>query len=430
MPDIGAALRRILVFAAFVSLPSLPAACGRAAPSLAGGAAVPAVAAPPRAPLIVVSLDAFRWDYLERGITPNLTRLAESGVRLRTLVPAFPSRSFPNHWTLVTGLEPEHHGMVDNNFLDLVMGDAFHSGDAVAARDARWWGGEPLWATAEREGVRAATMFWPGSEAPVGGRLATYWRRYDARVTADARVDQVLAWLDLPAGRRPSLIALYLSDADAAGHPYGPDASQTADAIRRLDAAIGRLVVGLRVRGLEGRANLVVVSDHGMAAINTGRVVVLDDYIDPGVVDPVTLGALIAIYPLPGFEDSTARALARLPHTAVYPRAATPERWHYRANPRIAAFVGVADEGWQVVERPALELHPRSYIGGSHGYDPDVPSMAGILIAAGPAFRQGIVLGAMRNIHVYDLLCRAAGLRPAPNDGSPDSVREFFREGR
>ncbi|MGD0483536.1 MAG: ectonucleotide pyrophosphatase/phosphodiesterase, partial [Gemmatimonadales bacterium] len=205
---------------------------------------------PPRPLLILMSFDGFRWDYLDRGLTPNLSRIAESGVRVRALVPSFPTKTFPNHYTLVTGLLPEHHGIVDNTVKDPGTGAVFHASDTLAVRDPRWWGGEPLWVTAERQGARSAAMFWPGTEAPIAGVLPTYWRRYDARVPDSARVDQVLAWLDLPDAQRPSVLLLYLSDTDDAGHRYGPDAPQMADAIRQVDAMVGRLVDGLRARGL------------------------------------------------------------------------------------------------------------------------------------------------------------------------------------
>jgi predicted AlkP superfamily pyrophosphatase or phosphodiesterase len=392
----------------------------------AAGAIAPRRSPPPRPPLILVSFDGFRWDYLDRGLTPNLSRLAEAGVRARALVPSFPTKTFPNHYTLVTGLLPEHHGIVDNTVKDPVTGALFHAGDSLAARDARWWGGEPIWVTAERQGTRAAAMFWPGSEAPIAGFRPTYWRRYDARVPDSARVDQVLAWLDLPDAQRPAVLLLYLSDTDDVGHRYGPDGPQMADAIRQVDAMVGRLVEGLRARGLEGRANLVFVSDHGMEAIDTTRVVVLDDYLDPRAVELLTAGPLLAFNPRPGLQDSVERAAARIPHAHIYRRQETPERWRYRDNPRIAAFVGVADAGWQVLERLPLRIRPQLFTGGSHGYDPTDAAMAGILVAAGPAFRRGVVLDPLGNVNVYGLLCRAAGLASAPNDGSPDSVAAFF----
>jgi predicted AlkP superfamily pyrophosphatase or phosphodiesterase len=384
------------------------------------------LAAAHRPPLIVISLDGFRWDYLDRGLTPILTRLASEGVRARGLVPSFPSKTFPNHYSLVTGLYPEHHGIVDNVIHDSVLGAWFRIPDTAAVRDARWWGGEPVWVTAERQGVPSAAMFWPGSEAAIGGVRPSHWRPYDARVADGARVLQVMDWLELPPDARPGVVLLYFSDTDDAGHRYGPASPQTDSAIAKVDGEIGHLLELLDARGLGGRVDLVVLSDHGMAATDTSRVVVLDRYLDPGAAELVQAGPVLSLNPRPGFEDSVARALARLPHTTSYRRADTPPRWHYRVNPRIPAWVGVVDEGWLVGERLALQLMPRAFVGGNHGYDNALVSMRGILIASGPAFRRGATVDAIQNIHVYDLLCRAAGLRPAPNDGSADSVRTFF----
>jgi predicted AlkP superfamily pyrophosphatase or phosphodiesterase len=396
-------------------------ACGGRAVSRPG-----AVVAAPSPPLVVISIDGFRWDYLDRGLTPVLSRLASEGVRARGLVPAFPSKTFPNHYTLVTGLYPEHHGIVDNVIHDTALGAWFRIQDTAAVRDARWWGGEPIWATAERQGVRSAVMFWPGSEAAIGGVRPSLWRRYDARLPDSARVTQVVDWLDLPPDARPAVVLLYFSDTDESGHRFGPDSPRTDSAIARVDGDIGRLLGLLDARGLRQEIDLVVLSDHGMAATDTSRVVVLDDFVAPAATELIQAGPIVTLNPRPGLEDSVARALHRLPHTTWYRRADTPLRWHYRANARIPAWVGVADEGWQVVERLALQVMPRAFVGGNHGFDNALLAMRGILVASGPAFRRGATVDALQNVHVYDLLCRAAGLRPAPNDGSVDSVATFF----
>ncbi len=380
-----------------------------------------------RPPLVIISLDGFRWDYLDRGLTPNLSRLAARGVRARALVPAFPTKTFPNHYTLVTGLQPEHHGIVDNVMRDPATGAWFRINDTAAVRDARWWGGEPLWATAARQGVLSATVFWPGSEAPIGGVRPTQWLPYDGRMPNSARTTQVVDWLDLPPDARPDVVLLYFSLTDDAGHRFGPDSPQLDSAVSSVDAEIGELLEVLDSHGLgAARLNVVVVSDHGMAAVDTSRVVVLDDYLDPQVVRLVDAGPLLTLDSASGFADSVARALGRIPHLSAFRREETPARWHYRDNPRIPAFVGVAEGGWQVVPRAPLRQRPQGFIGGSHGFDNADAAMHGILVAAGPAFRRGAVVPPLGNVHVYELLCRAAGLRPGPNDGSPDSVRAFF----
>lgn len=408
-------------------LPSILVACVLTAVAVGAFASSAGAAAPPRVPLLLISLDGFRWDYLDRGLTPNLARLAARGVRAQALVPAFPTKTFPNHYTLVTGLFPEHHGIVDNTMRDPVTGAWFRMNDTAAVRDARWWGGEPLWVTAERQGARSGVMFWPGSEAPIGGVRPSQWREYDGAVPNAARSTQVVDWLDLPPDARPDVVFLYFSLTDDAGHRFGPDGPHVDSAIADVDAEIGALLEVLDAHGHgAARINVVVVSDHGMAAVDTSRVVVLDDYLDPQVVRLVDAGPLLALDPASGFADSVARALFRMPHFSAFRREETPEHWHYRDHPRIPAFVGVAEVGWQVLPRAPLRLRPQAFVGGSHGYDNAETTMRGILIAAGPAFRRGVVVPPLGSMHVYGLLCRAAGLRPARNDGSPDSVRGFF----
>ncbi|HEX8299937.1 MAG TPA: ectonucleotide pyrophosphatase/phosphodiesterase [Rubricoccaceae bacterium] len=388
-------------------------------------AAPPATPAAEPVPLVLVSIDGFRYDYRDRAETPALDRLAAEGVHAGRLIPVFPSLTFPNHYSLVTGLHPEHHGIVGNSMRDAVLG-SFSLGNRDAVTDARWWGGEPLWATAERQGARSATMFWPGSEAAIGGVRPSDWKIYDESVSADARVDTVLAWLTRPAATRPRVVTLYFEEVDHAGHSDGPDAPETVVAIQHVDAAIARLTSGLDALGRP--VNLVVVSDHGMAALSPERVVYLDDAAPrfAAQTENVLWGATTLVWPQPGRLDSLALALDALDHVEVYRRDApeaaggVPERLHFRDNQRIAPLVLVADEGWTLTTR----TNTRTPRGGTHGYDNTAPSMAGILIARGPAFRSGgAVVPEFRTVDVYAMLCEALGIVPAPNDGDPTAAR-------
>ena len=199
----------------------------------AGCATTPPGPAKP-APLLLVSIDGYRADYLQRGLSPALAALARDGVRT-SMQPSFPSLTFPNHYTLVTGLRPDHHGIVNNTMYDIQLGK-FSLGNRKAVSDGRWWAqGTPLWETAERNGLRTATMFWPGSEADIHGRHPDYWKPYDGAVTPTQRVDQVLAWLDLPPGQRPTFLTLYFDAVDHAGHGHGPDSPQVDQALRETD---------------------------------------------------------------------------------------------------------------------------------------------------------------------------------------------------
>jgi predicted AlkP superfamily pyrophosphatase or phosphodiesterase len=383
------------------------------------------------ATVILISIDGWRWDYDSKAPAPNLRSLISRGVRAENLIPVFPSKTFPNHYTIVTGLYPAHHGIVANTIRDPETGRTFAMTRVAEQRNPMWWGGEPLWVTVQRQGLVAATLFWPGSEAPIGGMLPRYWKPYDDNFPRAERVDQVLQWLDLPAERRPTFITLYFSDVDSAGHADGPGSPAVRDAISRVDGYLGRLLRGLERRGIADSVNLVVVSDHGMAATDAKRVIVLDDYIDLRDVDVVDLTPTVGLFPKPGKGDAVYRALAGAhPHLAVYRRDETPERWRYRGHPRIPAIVGVADEGWQVLRRATLVDILANRIrgdGGSHGYDPSLMSMRGLFVAAGPGFKHGAVVAPFENVHIYTALAQVLRVTPAPNDGDTNIARALLR---
>jgi len=396
--------------------------------ALCGGAT--ALGQVPGEPLLVlVSFDGFRWDYLEKATAPNLRSLITRGVRAAGLIPSFPAKTFPNHYTIVTGLYPGRHGIVANTIRDLPSGRVFAMSRPREVGDAMWWGGEPIWVTVERAGRRAATMFWPGSEAAIGGIRPSYWKTYQESMAGNDRVDQALRWMDLPRGRRPSLVTLYFEDVDSDGHAHGPESPEVRRAIERVDGYLGRLLRGLASRGLASHANVVVVSDHGMAATVEGRVLELDDYITLSDVDVVDINPTIGLFPRQGREETVYRLLARAsPHLRVYRRAEIPEAWHYR-HPRVPPIVGVVEEGWQIVrgsltDRALQHVKP---LRGAHGYDPGVAAMRGIFIAAGPAFRTGATVPAFENVHVYNALAAALAVRPAPNDGDAAVARTLLR---
>jgi predicted AlkP superfamily pyrophosphatase or phosphodiesterase len=374
----------------------------------------------PRA-VVLVSLDGFRPEYLDRSPAIRLRDLAAHGLRARWLRSVMPTLTFPNHYTIVTGLYPAHHGIVGNSMRDPAIERPFSLGDTLAVRDPRWWGGEPIWVTAERQGRRTAAFFWPGSEAPIEGRHPTWYRRYDPSVPNGTRVDQVLQWLRLPPDSAPALVLLYLGDVDQAGHAYGPDSPQVDSAVARVDNAIGRLEDGLAASHLSESVDLLIVSDHGMAPVAPDHLIFLDDYLGPGTVEVTEWAPMLPVRPLDGDVDRVYRALAgRNPHLRVYRRAELPARFHYDSTPRTAPIVALADEGWLITthERVRTATPPR----GMHGYDPELPSMRAIFLAQGPSFLAGTVVPAFTNVHLYPLLAGLLGVRPAPGDWSVDSL--------
>lgn len=412
-------MRRSVLLAVVLALGTLYAC------RTAGGAGTDEAAATAPA-VVLVAIDGFRHDYLDRDDVeiPTLRRLAAEGVRAESLVPVYPTKTFPNHYSLVTGLHPEAHGIVGNTMRDpdrLVDGEParFSLSNREAVADGRWWGGEPIWVTAERQGVRTATAFWPGSEAEIGGRRPTHWLPYDGDMPYADRVDQALAWLDLDGPGRPRLVTLYFEGVDTAGHRFGPDAQETVEAIEAVDAALGRLVDGLAARGLRATTDLVVVSDHGMAAVSPERRVLLDDAVAVDSLDEVVWGEPVGIWPGAVEVGSLVARLDALPHVRAYRREATPERLHYRNHPRIPPVVLIAEEGWTVTSRAYVERNPDSPRGGSHGYDNRARSMHGVFVASGPSVPVGERVGSFSAVDVYGVLARMLGVEAAPNAGDP-----------
>lgn len=388
-----------------------------------------------RPTVVLVSLDGFRSDYLETYKPPNLLRLAKKGVRAKWLIPSFPTKTFPNHYTVATGLYPENHGIVANNIYDPEFDAVFGLGKREEVQNSRWWGGEPIWVTAERQGQAAAAYFFPGTETEIGGVRPTIWKDYDGKVPNEDRVDAVLSWFDLPADERPTVFTLYFSDVDDAGHGFSPDSEFTRNAVKRVDEMIGRLVSGFRKRGIDGRVNLIVVSDHGMAPVPSSNVIVLDEMFDAEMAERIFwVGELIQIWPKEGYEDTIYDSIkAKLPPQAsIYRRAEIPERYHYRNNRRIAPILVLPDVGWVIVNRERAERMKAAggeeAVRGSHGYDNLSPDMRALFIANGRAFKKGFVAEPFSNVEIYNVMCRILGLTPAPNDGDLGNVNGMLKK--
>lgn len=375
--------------------------------------------------LVLVSLDGFRWDYLDRHDTPALDRIAAQGVRASKLVPVFPTETFPNHYSAVTGLYPDRHGIISNSMYDPERGAYFSLSNREAIADGRWWQGEPIWVTAEQQGQTAATYYWPGSEAAIQGVRPSYWRAFDASVPGEERVDHVFSWLELPADERPTFITLYFDELDVAGHEHGPDSREVAGAVEAVDGYVGRLLDGLEARALLDRIHLIVISDHGMAETSPERVIVLDRSFDPSQARIIRRHPVLMMYPEAGAEEATYEALRAEPHLDVYWKEDLPE--HYRVeHPRTPPLIAVAEAGWSIATRDRLVDRPESFRGGSHGYDHRAPSMGGLFVAMGPSFRRGVEVDSVEIIQLYELMCGLLGLEPAPNDGRADALKHLL----
>lgn len=367
---------------------------------------------------ILVAIDGFRPDYLDRGVTPNLSKLAAGGVRA-AMRPSFPSVTFPNHYTLVTGLRPDKHGIVANT-----MEDPARSGVTftMANSDPFWWGqAEPLWITAEKAGVRTATMFWPGSNVDFGGVRPRDWWLYAKENSEAQRVNAVIDWLRRPAATRPQFVTLYFDTVDTAGHRFGPDDARTNDAIRSIDTLIGQLVDDLTALRID--ANLVIVADHGMAATSSERVIELwkvarsKDYRAIGYG-----GAVAGLAPTKGREARLTKALSKPhPHMTCARKDVLPPSLHYGTHPRVPPIVCIAKVGWLILPAPPPPDRPVE-AGGAHGYDPAAREMDALFLAHGPAFKAGATLPAFDNIDVYPLVAKLIGVTPRPSDGRIESI--------
>lgn len=396
-------MRRILVFAVWLLL------LAWAAPSSAAD----------RPLTILVSIDGFRADYLDRGLTPVMSSLAADGARA-AMRPSFPSKTFPNHYALVTGLRPDRNGIVENTMQDPdIPGVTFRMSDRATVLDRRWWDeAEPIWVTAEKAGIVTAPYFWPGSEAPIHGVRPHFYETFDMAVPSTARVDHLLAWLDLPAAQRPQFATLYFDIVDTAGHTYGPHSPETNAAIAEVDAAVGRLVEGLKGRGLS--PNLVIVADHGMAPLSSDRVAYMDDVLPAAAYRSLAGGAFMSIYPAPGHEAEVDAALtAHHDHFDCWRKAEIPARFHYGSNPRAAPYFCLAATGWALTTRSYKPTHPER---GNHGFDPYAAEMAALFIGSGPAFRHGVRLPPFDNVDVYPLLAHLIGVAPQPGDGTLQDI--------
>ncbi|TAK15427.1 MAG: alkaline phosphatase family protein [Acidobacteria bacterium] len=391
-------------------------------------AILPGRAAQAPAPIVIlVSIDGWRWDYIDKTNAPNIKALAARGVRSQGLIPSFPSVTFPNHYTLVTGLVPDHHGIIANAMVDRSIGTEKFTMSSDTAKNPAWWGGEPIWQTVIRNGGKSAAMFWPGSEAI----KPTYWRAFDDDVPNMDRVAQVLEWLRLPEADRPSFSTLYFSEIDHVGHDFGPDAPELLTAAEHVDAAIGQLVWGIEDLGLAERTSIVLVSDHGMAATSSDRVIYLDDYLQNDEIEVVDWSPNIEINPATtSSADAIYQKLAnKHPALAVYRRADLPKWLNYGTNKRIPAVIGIAELGWTITTHAAAKARlesGRSFTGGGHGYDPRYRELHGLFIAAGPGLRRGVIVPEFRNVHVYNVLCKLLGLAPAPNDGDLSEVASLW----
>ncbi len=374
--------------------------------------------------VVLVSLDAFRWDYSKIYNTPNLNKIANEGVKAERMFSSFPTVTFPNHYSIATGLYPDHHGLINNSFPAPDLGLFYRMGDRAAVENPAFYGGEPIWVTAEKQGARAGSFFWVGSEAPVGGIHPTYWKKYDESVTFEARIDTVIKWLAYPPEKRPELVTLYFDEPDATSHKFGPVSPQTGKIVERLDSLMGVLRTKLSALPEAKKINLIVLSDHGMAAISSSRYVNIKALVPERMMASISGGnPVYLINPASGKKDSVLLLINRAKGLKAWSKSQLPPKWHYGTNPRIPEIVVVADSSWSIGTKP----DGSSLRGGAHGYDNSNPDMFSIFYATGPSFKKGYSFKELNNVDVYNLICRILRLTPAKNDGNPAHIKGMLK---
>ena len=374
--------------------------------------------------VLLVSLDAFRWDYSKIYHTPNLNKMATEGVKADRMFSSFPTVTFPNHYSIATGLYPDHHGLINNSFPAPDLGLFYRMGDRSAVENPDFYGGEPIWVTAEKQGARSASFFWVGSEAPVGGMHPTYWKKYDESVTFEARIDTVIKWLGYPPEKRPELVTLYFNEPDETSHKYGPVSSQTGKMVGRVDSLMGVLRMKLSALPEAKKINLIILSDHGMSAVSPSRYVSIKSLVPDRMIASIAGGnPVYLINPAIGKKDSVLLLLNKSKGLKAWSKSQLPAKWHYGTNPRIPEIVVVADSSWSIGTKP----DGSSLRGGAHGYDNSNPDMFSIFYAAGPSFKKNYSFRELNNVDVYNLICRILKLTPAKNDGDPEHIKGMLK---
>ena len=375
--------------------------------------------------VVLVSLDGFRYDYPRLYGAPHLLQLGATGASApEGMLPAYPSLTFPNHLSIVTGLYPEHHGIVANTFWDPARRETYVYTQSKSNSDGSWYSGTPLWVLAEQQGMRSACLFWPGSEAEIQGKRPSYYLHYDDKLEDDKRIDQVVAWLNLAPALRPHFLTLYFANVDHAGHAYGPGSEEVRAAVHHLDAVVGELQDKLATLHLP--IDLIVVADHGMAALRD-QPVTLSDFADLSRFH--TDGSLLYANSDADAEQAYRQFRAHPdPRFTAYRRAATPPSLHFDANPREGDPVIVANGPFSIRAEARLfgaESYP---LRGGHGFDPHtMPEMKAIFFAAGPDVKPRVQLKPFNNVDIYPFVANLLGLTPPAIDGSLDALRPALK---
>lgn len=374
--------------------------------------------------LVLVSIDGFRWDFQELHNTPALDRIAANGVRAERMIPVFPTLTFPNHYSIATGLYPSRHRLIGNRFPSKDRSRFYALSDREAVQDGTWYDGEPVWLAAEKAGMVTAAYYFVGTEADVGGINMTYWHQFDESVPGASRVDKAIEWLSMPAEKRPHMITLYFEDVDAATHRFAAGSPESIAAVERVDGYLSRLLDGIDALPIADDVYIVVVSDHGQLAFVDGEFpFIISDAVDLDGLTVVDHGASTYIYfPEPDGERAIAirdTINAEWEHGTAMLREDTPASWRATAEAGFADIILIGDPGYTALSRMRGPLSLKS----THGWPPDVPEMHGFFLASGPRLPQGEAIGPINAVDVYPLMMEILGLPvTTPIDGDASAL--------
>lgn len=372
--------------------------------------------------LLILSMDGCRWDYPDMYKMPTLDSVSAVGVR-SVVKPSFPTKTFPNHYTMATGLYPSHSGIVSNTFYCPDLKLTYRINDRSTVEDTRFYKGEPFWVSAEEQGVKAASYFWVGSEAKVKNKQASYWKKFTADISPKAIVDSVLSWLEKPEDKRPHLISFYFYQPDAVGHRYGPESIETKGVVEGLDSVLAYLFQGIHQLDIGDKVNVIITSDHGMGSISPDKSVVLSNYISQGnIVRCLGSNPHFLIEPKADKLQEVYDQLSAIEGITVWKKEQVPYRLHYRDSESISSLVVVADSAWSVHWEA-----PKRVNYGTHGYDNCNEDMKAIFYACGPVFKEGHLHSGFPNVDLYELVCRILDIEAAPNDGNLHRVEGMLK---
>lgn len=384
--------------------------------------------AQPRPYVVLVSIDAFRWDYLNRGITPALSQIKEEGVSAISLQPSYPSKTFPNHAAIITGMYPENNGIISNSFYNLFSFEKYAMGDTVSVRDSKWYLGEPFWVTAKRNGIKSASYFWPGSEVLDANKRPDYFRPYKKGTTDKDKLDGVINWLNLPYGERPRFITVYFEQVDNKAHDVGTNNKEINETIMQIDSVMMRLKEMIAKTSLKDSVNIIILSDHGMTDISKERTINIEQIINDPAGRIINNGAIALINtPKEKEKDVYEKLKKNENHYKVYYKNEMPAYFHYSKHPFIPGIIVIPDLGWTLIDNRAAQRNDSYGVkAGDHGYDNFQLDMHGIFIASGPSFKKHYATGTLLNVDIYPLLCKIFRIEPRQNiDGKTERI-EFL----